>query len=292
MAGERISQVEEDKREVSAFRTLQNLNDLSGKLGYGFSTAKFGNMSHTHGPGLGQTGEKVSENRKRFASAAGFNAEKMVEMKPEAGNMVLVVGKKDIGVILSPADALITTEKEVPLVLLPADCTPIIITNRKGEFAAIVHAGREGTKAEIAKEVVKKLAELGFTNPTDFLVGIGPAVECYNSPTFATDDPERWLHHVYVPEVEGEEIEFRVVPNDTKFPGKFKIETHPHRDLFVDITGCNVAQLGEMGIPKENIVISGICTVCNATLGRMYSHGLSMARKEPPSRVLAYVELK
>lgn len=287
MAGERVFQAEADKKEVVAFRTLQSLDELASGLGYGFSPARFGNMSPLHG-----SREEVLENRKRFAEAAGFDSEKMVEMTPEAGDKILVVGKKDIGISLSRADALITTDKEVVLALMPADCTPIIITNKKGDFTAIIHAGREGTKLELAKKTVEKLKEMGFTDPTDFVVGIGPAVECYSAPSFATDDPDRWLNHVYVSHVEGEEVEFQVKENDTRFPGKYKIETSPHRELFVDMTGCNVAQLIETGIPKENIEVSGVCTVCNATLGRMFSYGVHEKKGLKQARFLAYTVLK
>lgn len=283
---------EGDRKEVAAFRTLRNLNVLSQMIGYGFSSVRFGNMSVTWARRQGQDPERVSENQKRFAQAAGFDPEGMVKINPEAGNKVLVVGKEDCGEEMPAADALITTDREVSLVLMPSDCTPIIITNKKGEFTAMVHAGREGTKAEIAKGAVKKLVELGF-DPGDFVVGIGPSVECYSSPSFATDDPDRWLPHLYVTKVDGkEDVEFKVVDNDTNFSGRYKIETFPHRDLFVDITGCNVAQLIEAGIPKESVETSGVCTVCNATLGRMYSHGYSVKEGKPIARILAYTVLK
>lgn len=286
-------EIGDDKREVKAFRSLKRLNSMYDLVGYGFSSSRFGNMSVVWAERQNQSVQQVRSNQERLANAAGFDYGKVVEINPEAGNKILVVGSREIGKDMPKADALITMEKDVVLVLKPADCTPIIITNRSADFVAMVHAGREGTKAKICKEVIKKLLELGFSDLSDFVVGAGPTVECYTMQSFATDDPDLWLPHLYVMvdgEVEGPK--FLITKNESKYPGKYEIKTVPHRNLFVDITGCNVAQLVEMGIPQENIETAGICTVCNAKHGRLFSHGVSEAMGLPNGRFVAYTHIK
>ena len=93
------------------------------------------------------------------------------------GNKIAFATKKELGQRLPGVDALITTEKDVPLVIRTADCAPILIHDPKKNILALVHAGRKGSVLEI---VSKTIAKMG-SNPKDLLVKIGPCIDkcCY-----------------------------------------------------------------------------------------------------------------
>ena len=58
-------------------------------------------------------------------------------------------------------DGFITNVKNLPLGILTADCTPILILDTKKKIIAAVHAGWKGAYNNIVIKVLKKLTSLG-----------------------------------------------------------------------------------------------------------------------------------
>jgi len=74
------------------------------------------------------------------------------------------------------ADALITRETGLPLVVLTADCLPILISSRS--VVGVIHAGRKGVLNGIIGKTVNQMRQAG----AQYLVAtIGPAIckNCY-----------------------------------------------------------------------------------------------------------------
>lgn len=260
-----------DQVSVRAMQKLPILNLAEGLL-YGFSDRSFGNMD----PRFGLIGSVVS-NRERFAIALGFDLLDAVVMEPTHKDNIVVVGKeqKGSGVFdsdssIGATDALITREKGVALVLNPADCAPIIITNKKADFVAMVHAGRDGTNLDISGKTIQELVRLGY-NPRDFLVGIGPVVCCYAQRFIRTEDPDRWLESIWLPADSPDEIAVEEIGLEGS--KRFEIRSsNPDGEIFVDLIGINTSQLVEKGVPRENVQAMHYCTDCNAREGRIFSH--------------------
>ena len=77
------------------------------------------------------------------------------------------------------ADAAITTRRNIPLVVLTADCVPILICNKNGTQIAAVHAGWKGLVGGIIENTIQK-----FSEPAEnYLAWIGPAIceSCYET---------------------------------------------------------------------------------------------------------------
>ena len=90
------------------------------------------------------------------------------------GNDVAEVDENSISPIT--ADALVTRQVGLPLVVLSADCLPILV---KGEnVVGVIHAGRKGILNGIISKTISKMRTLGGR---DLSATIGPAVcrECY-----------------------------------------------------------------------------------------------------------------
>jgi YfiH family protein len=77
------------------------------------------------------------------------------------------------------ADALITSNPNLALVVMVADCIPLLL--RSERFVAAVHVGRAGLVNSIALKTVAMMRGLGATKITGF---VGPAIcgSCYEVP--------------------------------------------------------------------------------------------------------------
>ena len=137
---------------------------------------------------------------------------------------------------VADSDALITDLPGVMLVILTADCVPILLYDRKKKVVAAVHAGWKGTRAQIVYKTVKKMEEVYGSDPSDILAGIAPSIGlcCYEV---------------------GEEVaeHFMDVPDALRRKdGKYRL----------DLPAINHYQLRKAGLEESNIELSGVCTAC------------------------------
>jgi YfiH family protein len=72
-------------------------------------------------------------------------------------------------------DALITATPGVVLVILTADCVPIVLHDPVAGVLACVHAGWRGTAAGVTAAAVAAMQRQG-ARPSDVVAGIGPAI--------------------------------------------------------------------------------------------------------------------
>ncbi len=77
------------------------------------------------------------------------------------------------------ADAAVTRLSQVPLVIMTADCLPIVICNQQGNEIAAIHAGWRG----LAGGVIENTLKLIKSEPGACLAWIGPAIciRCYQT---------------------------------------------------------------------------------------------------------------
>jgi len=134
------------------------------------------------------------------------------------------------------SDALITDIPGVMLVILTADCVPILLYDRKKKVVAAVHAGWKGTRAQIVYKTVKKMEEVYGSDPTDILAGIAPSIGkcCYEVGVEVAE------HFAEVPEALREKGE----------------------KYMLDLPAVNHYQLRKSGLEEANIELSGVCTAC------------------------------
>ena len=133
---------------------------------------------------VGDDEENVRENLSKIADAVGFDISDIVCSNQVHSDAVRKVSSSDKGVgifspkFASPADALITDEKGVLLLVRSADCTPILLFDEKRHAVAAIHSGWRGTLSDIiGKTVMAMSAEYG-TAPEDICAAIGPCISC------------------------------------------------------------------------------------------------------------------
>lgn len=99
------------------------------------------------------------------------------------GARVLTVdGDTDASALaVEPADALVTTSREVAVAVRVADCLPVLFADAAAGVVAAAHAGRAGLASGVLPATLARLAELGATRVSAW---IGPHIcgECYEVP--------------------------------------------------------------------------------------------------------------
>jgi YfiH family protein len=135
---------------------------------------------------VGDDDARVVENRRRAAAALGAGLEDLVFCNQTHGRAVLAVTAADCGrgtTSLSTAidgiDALVTNETGPVLVMMVADCVPIVLYSPRAHVVAAVHSGWRGTVDRVAEAALGAMCELG-ASADDVIAGIGPAADPAN----------------------------------------------------------------------------------------------------------------
>jgi YfiH family protein len=131
---------------------------------------------------VGDNAEAVLENRRRTAAALGADLGELVFCNQSHGRDVHVVTAADRGRgtlsqddAIAATDALVTAEPGIGLVVMVADCVPIVLYDPVARVLSCVHAGWRGTVARVSQAAVEAMAALG-SEPQDIIAGIGPAI--------------------------------------------------------------------------------------------------------------------
>lgn len=128
---------------------------------------------------VGDVPEVVATNRHRLAHAWGAPAPTLRFMDQQHGAVVAQIHQEDERP--PSADAMVTTNTDLTLVVMVADCVPIVLVDREAGVIAAVHAGRPGMMARIVPRAVARMVDLGATAP-EAIVGPSVCPRCYEVP--------------------------------------------------------------------------------------------------------------
>ncbi|HEU5367923.1 MAG TPA: peptidoglycan editing factor PgeF [Ktedonobacterales bacterium] len=151
------------------------------------------------------------------------------------------------------ADAMITQEPGVFLLISFADCLPVLYFDPVQRVAAIAHAGWRGTTLGIAARTVQALAERFGSRPADLLVGLAPAIGpcCYEVGPDVLEAFERSPHLLELAALQ---------PHANGRADRWTL----------DLKETNRQQLQAAGVVPEHIEIMPLCTGCRTDL--FFSH--------------------
>jgi len=138
------------------------------------------------------------------------------------------------------ADGMVTDVPGAVLLILTADCLPVLLHDPVGRVGAF-HAGWRGALAGIAQNTVGLMVERWGSNPADLIAVLGPAIRqcCFEV---------------------GQEVAARfeaALPN-----GKLDIVASRQGRLFIDLPLFIKSELMAVGLDAENIIDVGLCTCC------------------------------
>ncbi|MBO5409373.1 MAG: peptidoglycan editing factor PgeF [Clostridia bacterium] len=158
------------------------------------------------------------------------------------------------------ADGLITTEKDLAILIFFADCVPVLIADPVKKISAAVHSGWKGTQKNIVGKAVEQLINEHHCNPKDLLCAIGPSIGVCHfevSKELFDDMTNRY----------GNEI------------GEIR-----DGNFFLDLKKAVTLQLTAHGVAVENIAVSDLCTVCEENLYSFRREG------EKAGRMAAFIK--
>lgn len=236
------------------FYQAWNLQE-TGLVTHGFS-ARVGGISPEPyaslnlGLGTEDDPSNVIANQRKYASAIGVDAERIIVPQQSHGNRVVRVGISDAGQgALSYAsgipdtDALITNEPGVTLALHFADCVCVFLLDPVRRAIGVAHAGWRGTVAGVVTEVLAAMSREFGTQPEKVLAAIGPAIG----------------RHCYDVNADVAEAFFKAFPHDERVMRFYSLVGKWQ----VDLKTANRILLLNAGVKQENIAVSEDCTCCN-----------------------------
>lgn len=191
----------------------------------------------------------VRENRRRFFAALGMSDGSLAIPRQNHSAMLHVVdGTEDLASLVG--DGVITAVPGVALMVLAADCVPVLIADPVQRVVAAVHAGWRGVAGGIAARAVQRLAAEFGACPGDVMVALGPAIGpcCYEV---------------------GSEVIAAVAEVTPAAPEQFSIPG-PRGRPSLNLHAAIAAQLRGCGVPTGQIDTLSDCTSC--ANHRFFSH--------------------
>jgi len=239
-------------------------------LVHGFSTRP-GGVSQLDGQPVLNLGfmewdsrENVAENRRLLQTALGAEDFALAPLKQIHSDAIRLFTAAPA--LACQGDASVTNRSGLLLAVQTADCVPILLVDPKKRAVAAIHAGWKGTLARIAEKAVGRLRLEFGSKPADLLAALGPSIGpcCYEvGAEFVTKFTAQFADaSEYFDEPRtGDE------PNPLQWlsmapPG----HQPPPRNVHLDLSKANRAQLLAAGVRPQNIFPSGLCTACRTDL--------------------------
>jgi hypothetical protein len=188
---------------------------------------------------VGDKEEDVLENHRILGETLNYDFHTLVHMNQIHSDIVAVVDSAMDFASRPRCDALITNSVEIPLMVMSADCTPILLYDPVNHAIGAVHAGRAGALNGILPKTIAAM-ETRFKTPlSELQIVLGPSIHgcCYEiNDTIANEVKEKGFEDALVYQSEA---------------------------VFLDVNTILYIQLRAMGIASDQIETASACTACN-----------------------------
>ena len=206
---------------------------------------------------VGDAPEMVEENRKRLAQVLGVDSHRLTCGEQVHGVGVTRVTQELIGRgafswddSIPDSDAIHTNLVNVPLLLLVADCVPVLIYDAVHHAVAVVHAGWRGAIAHIVERTMDSMHDAYGTLPSDCYLFIGPSIGA-DSFEVSEEIGEQFRQDMHTLGLSQVDQVVRYIQRDGQ------ITATPHVDLKGYIASCVV----QKGVPLEQVSVSSTDTM-------------------------------
>jgi len=235
-------------KNLLAHRTIRHFvsTRTGGSSGFPYDSLNLG----LH---VGDDRDTVVKNRERLAEAVGIQLDQLTFARQiHSGNVRVVSdelrgsGSTDYENAIADTDAMVTDTPGICLMVLVADCVPMLFFDPLMRAIGVAHAGWRGTLKSIASHTVSTMVEAFGSSPGDIMVGIGPSIGpcCYRI---------------------GPDVISQV---KSVFQGRNDLIVNESKEGvgYLDLWKANLEVLLRAGIERKNIEIAGRCTCHEAGL--------------------------
>lgn len=166
-----------------------------------------------------------------------------------SGDVKIIDAEAVINGVLSNnprTDATITNLPGICLMVMVADCVPIVLFDPVKKVSAVIHAGWRGTVHFITANTIHAMVKHFGCDPADILAGIGPSIGpcCYEV---------------------GEDVR-DFVTQSFGTPQGYLVKKNPSSKPHFDLWYANHKQLTDNGVNHGNIETSELCTKCHSDI--------------------------
>lgn len=190
----------------------------------------------------------VRANRAQLAHETGIDPDKFLYASQVHSGDVKVIDQEviDKGILWEApqTDATITNLPGICLMVMVADCVPVILFDPEKRVCAVVHAGWRGTVHHITTNTILTMKSQFGCNPAQILAGIGPSIGpcCYEV---------------------GDDVTTVVEQSFGTTKGYLVRKEHSPKPFF-DLWYANHTQLTAAGLQLKNIETAQLCTQCHS----------------------------
>lgn len=251
LSNENIIHVKKDKIEYIQFRKLLQYKELVHCF-----TLKVYDFDIGGNDTYKENKEQFINNYKNISNELDINYNNIIRPYQTHTDIVKSVYKKVEEITIFPqelenVDGLLTNQKDIVFSLGYADCTPLFLYDPVKKVIGNIHSGWRGTLQKIGQKAVEKMIQEYECNPKDIICAIGPTIrKCH----FEVDQDVKDL---FYDEFKNYNQIHDIIQKDDK-------------KYYIDTVSLNKLTLQEIGLKKQNIIDSKICTVCNSELIHSY----------------------
>jgi hypothetical protein len=182
----------------------------------------------------------VVHNHELTAKILNYEHSHLVYMRQIHSDRIIIVNESMDFDHPPEGDALITNRPNIPLMVMGADCTPVLIHDPISGVIGCVHAGRAGALKEILPKTIHTMCKEYGARIDNLQVSLGPSIHgcCYE------------INETIANEVFSKKLEDALRREGEK--------------VYLDVNTILHLQLNALGIKKENIEVINECTSCNS----------------------------
>lgn len=262
LSNENVIHVEKEGIQYLQFRKLLEYSDIithgySLGIDKNFRTARANKQKLPE-----QEAKKAIKDYENLGKCIDIKLNKMVKPNQAHTDKIQIVEKHilenepDFNLeVYDKTDGLITNKKDIALATTNADCILLLFFDPVNKVIANVHSGWRGTIQRISVKTVQKMVNKFNCKPENIICCICPSIrKCHF-------EVENDVKEIFEKEFKDLKIEQN---NDIMEKQKDKEKWN------IDTVLINKILLKQEGLKQENIIDSGICSVCNSELIHSY----------------------
>lgn len=262
LSNENVIHIEKEGIQYLQFRKLLKYSDIithgySLGIDKNFRTARANKQKLPE-----QEAKKAIKDYENLGKCIDIKLNKMVKPNQAHTDKIQIVEKHilenepDFNLeVYDKTDGLITNKKDIALATTNADCILLLFFDPVNKVIANVHSGWRGTIQRISVKTVQKMVNKFNCKPENIICCICPSIrKCHF-------EVENDVKEIFEKEFKDLKIEQN---NDIMEKQKDKEKWN------IDTVLINKILLKQEGLKQENIIDSGICSVCNSDLIHSY----------------------
>ena len=262
LSNENVIHVEKEGIQYLQFRKLLKYSDIITH-GYSLGIEKNFRTARANKQKLPeQEAKKAIKDYENLGKCIDIKLNKMVKPNQAHTDKIQIVEKHilenepDFNLeVYDKTDGLITNKKDIALATTNADCILLLFFDPVNKVIANVHSGWRGTIQRISVKTVQKMVNKFNCKPENIICCICPSIrKCHF-------EVENDVKEIFEKEFKDLKIEQN---NDIMEKQKDKEKWN------IDTVLINKILLKQEGLKQENIIDSGICSVCNSDLIHSY----------------------